>query len=465
MVGDDPQPHVVGVARRRVAGLLAVALAGQLGRPRDDGVDLVDLVEVVDALEQGRHALQAHAGVDVALRQRAGDVEVVLRAHRRELLLHEHEVPELEVAVLVDGRAAVGAVLRAAVEVDLAAGATRAGNAHVPVVVELPATGDARLGHADAVAPDRERLVVVLVDGRPDQLGVEAVAACGLRGGDQLPGEGDGPFLEVVAEREVAVHLEERAVPGGLADLLDVTGAHALLHAGRPDPLRGLLAEEVGLEGHHAGVDEQQVRVVVDQRRGGDDGVAVLLEERQPATPDLSGFHVVSVLGCMGATGHGHATSYAGPRRWSVGWAGWAAEAGARAAPTELARRSGRGAAPAPPRASASGPGRRRRGRMPGWPVAVRRRSQPASTSRSGVSPTRRAAGPGSWRRLDRDLDRLAQLGLAPGRGLLDGRDEALGDGQLPQGVADPDRRGGEQHGAAPHARPCAGPRIAVRTP
>ena len=114
VVGDDPQPHVVGVRLAdHVAGVDAVALAGELGRPLEHGVDLVDLVEVVDALEQGRHPLQAHAGVDVALGQRAGDVEVVLGADRRELLLHEHEVPELEVAVLVDGRAALAAVLRA----------------------------------------------------------------------------------------------------------------------------------------------------------------------------------------------------------------------------------------------------------------------------------------------------------------------------------------------------------------
>ena len=298
VVGDDAQPHVVGVAGAgRVAGVLAVALAGHLGGAGDDRVDLVDLVEVVDPLQQGRHPLQAHAGVDVALRQRPGDVEVVLGAHRRELLLHEHQVPELEVAVLVDGRAALGAVLGPAVEVDLAARAAGARHAHVPVVVELAAAGDPRLRDADRVAPDGERLVVVLVDGGPDAVGVQAVAAVGLRRGDQLPGERDGALLEVVAEGEVAVHLEEGAVPRGLADLLDVTGAHALLHAGRPVPRRRLLAQEVRLEGHHAGVDEQQVRVVVDQRRGGDDGVAVLLEERQPATPDLCGFHGGSVLG------------------------------------------------------------------------------------------------------------------------------------------------------------------------
>ena len=354
MVGDHAQPDVVGMAGPRgLAGLLAVALAGELRRPLEDGVHLVDLVEVVDALEEGRHPLQPHPGVDVALRQRADDVEVVLGADRGELLLHEHEVPELEVPVLVDGGPALLAVLRAPVEVDLAAGAGGAGNAHVPVVVELAASGDARRRDADHVPPDGEGLVVVLVDGGPDEVGVQSVPAEVLRGGDELPGEGDGPLLEVVAEGEVAVHLEERPVPRGLADLLDVTGPDALLHTRGARPRRTLLPEEVGLEGHHAGVDEQQVRVVVDQRRGGDDGVAVLLEERQPATPDLSGFHVVPVLG----GGPGTGTRHRMPVRPEVWRARGGCERRGAEPPTELARRWGRGAARVPPPRRASGPG------------------------------------------------------------------------------------------------------------
>jgi hypothetical protein len=45
VVGDDPHPHVVVVVG-------AVPLAAQLGRPLDDRVDLVDLVQVVDALQE-----------------------------------------------------------------------------------------------------------------------------------------------------------------------------------------------------------------------------------------------------------------------------------------------------------------------------------------------------------------------------------------------------------------------------
>ena len=143
VVGDDAQPHVVGVRLAdHVAGVDAVALAGQLGRPLEHRVDLVDLVEVVDALQQRRHPLQAHAGVDVAAWAAAPEMsKSSLARTARELLLHEHEVPELQVAVLVDGRAALAAVLGTAVEVDLAARATGAGHAHVPVVVELARGG------------------------------------------------------------------------------------------------------------------------------------------------------------------------------------------------------------------------------------------------------------------------------------------------------------------------------------
>lgn len=75
------------------------------------------------------------------LRLGSGPEMSVVAARTAELLLHEHEVPELEVAVLVDSRATLGPVLRATVEVDLAARAAGAGDAHVPVVVEACRAG------------------------------------------------------------------------------------------------------------------------------------------------------------------------------------------------------------------------------------------------------------------------------------------------------------------------------------
>ena len=127
VVGDDPEPDVVDVVG-------AVPLAGELLGLLDDGEHDVDLVHVLRALEQEGDALETHAGVDVLLRQGARDVEVLLAADGGELVLHEDQVPDLEVAVLelgghrepLGGRElAVRAVVRPAVVEDLRARATR----------------------------------------------------------------------------------------------------------------------------------------------------------------------------------------------------------------------------------------------------------------------------------------------------------------------------------------------------
>ena len=284
VIGDDPQRHVAALVG-------AVVLLGKLGRPLEDLVGGVDLVDVVDALQQRRHPLEAHAGVDVLHRQRAVDVEVVLLPDLAQLVLHEHEVPELQVPVLVDLRAALAAVLGAAVVVDLRARAARPGHAHVPVVVGQAAALDPALRHADLVPPDRVGLLVAVQHGRPQPVLGEAEAAVGLGLGDQLPGEPDRAFLEVIAERPVAEHLEERAVPGGLSDLFDVERADALLDVGRALERRRLLAEQVGLERLHAGDDEQQRGIVGDEVGRGHDGVPLRLEVRQETAGDLCRLH------------------------------------------------------------------------------------------------------------------------------------------------------------------------------
>ena len=257
MVGHHTETHVVG-------GIGTVSAAGEFGGTPDDGEHLVDLVHVVHALQQQGGALQPGAGVDVACRQRAGDVEVVLGAHGGELLGLEHEVPDLQEAVLVGLGAAVGAEGGAAVDVDLRAGAAGAGDAHVPVVVLESTLLD--VGARDAhLLPQVDGLVVAVQGGDPDLVGVESPVALGDAARHQFEGVGDGLFLEVVTEGEVAVHLEERAVTGGDAHLVDVEGAHTLLHGHGPLVGRLLLTEEVRLEGHHASVHEQEGGVVVQQ--------------------------------------------------------------------------------------------------------------------------------------------------------------------------------------------------------
>ena len=110
--------------------------------------------------------------------------------------------------------------------------------------------------------------------------------------GDQLPRQRDRPLLEVVAEGEVAEHLEEGVVPRGVADVVEVVvlaaGAHALLRGGRARVGARLLAGEDVLELHHAGVGEHQGRVVArHQRRRRHHLVAVLGEEIEERRADL----------------------------------------------------------------------------------------------------------------------------------------------------------------------------------
>ena len=148
-------------------------------------------------------------------------------------------------------------------------------------------------GRPGDLPPQRGGLVVVLVDGDPQVLRVEAEAAVRLGGGQQLPRVGDRALFEVVAERPVAEHLEERAVPRRLADLFDVVRADALLDVGGTRVRRGDVAAQVRDERHHARDREQQRRVVGDQRRRRHDGVVALLEVAEEAVGELSGLHGV----------------------------------------------------------------------------------------------------------------------------------------------------------------------------
>ena len=142
-------------------------------------------------------------------------------------------------------------------------------------------------GQARDLLPQVEGLIVVDIDGRRQLVLGQAEFL-----GDQVPGELDGAVLEIVAEREVAEHLEEGVVARGVADIVEVVvlaaGAHAFLRGDRAlvGPL--LQAGEDVLELHHAGVGEHQGRVVArHERRRRHDLVAGLGEIVEKARPDV----------------------------------------------------------------------------------------------------------------------------------------------------------------------------------
>ena len=256
MLGQHSQRERVGI----VVVTDDVVGAGDAPSPIDQRSHEIGLPHRLHALEKAEDPLEAGARVDRRLRQRCSS------AIFRLVELHEHEVPELEKSSLSGRieRTAFGSVLRAAVDVDLAARTTRAGRTHLPEVVLVAQPLDARLGHLGEIEPQRLGLVVGLVNRDPQLLRIEAERARG-----EVPRIGDGLRLEVVTEAEVAKHLEEHEVAGGAADVVEVVvlpaGPGALLAGGGPLERCRLVAGEVGLERNHPGNREQQRGIVRDQ--------------------------------------------------------------------------------------------------------------------------------------------------------------------------------------------------------
>ena len=214
-VGDHERggPNVVcndleGDVSRRIRPVLK---AHQLLDPSDNGANDVDVVVGELSLHDGRQPLEPHAGVDGRFRQGvqvAGGVAIIL---------HEDEVPELQVAVaLFFGAAAAGRAApdgRALVVDELGARPAGARIAHCPEIVLLIHPDNPLVRHPDGLSPEIESFVVVAEDGNPHPFRIEAAHIH-----EELPTELNGLLLEVVAEGEVAQHLEECMVAGRAAD-------------------------------------------------------------------------------------------------------------------------------------------------------------------------------------------------------------------------------------------------------
>ncbi len=270
---------------------------GTRGLPRGGGdqrLEQVDFVVGMNALQHRGDALQPHAGVDARLGQGMHDAGLVA------IELHEDVVPDFDVAVAIlvfaAGRAAPD-VLAVVVE-DLGARAAGAGVAHHPEIVRgvaralVVADADHALRrHADFLRPDVVGLVVLGIHRDPELVGRQAIDI-----DQQFPGVLDGVALEIVAEAEVAQHLEEGVMPRRVADVFQVVvlaaGAHAFLRRRGAVVAALVEAEEHVLELVHPGVGKQQRRIVVrHQRTGGHDLVALRGKKIEELLADFGAFH------------------------------------------------------------------------------------------------------------------------------------------------------------------------------
>ena len=299
MVGDDAGRHV-----RRLHRALIRAAREPADR-REQGLEQVRVVIRQGALHDRGDAFEPHPRVDRRCRQRHE------RAVRLPIEFHEDVVPDLDEAVAGALHAAAhrfraGQVL-AAVVVDFRAAAAGARLAHRPEVVGRSQFGDARARqHPQPV------LVRLVVAGHAafaaEHRREEPVGRQVPHVGQQGPGEGDRVSLEVIAEREIAEHLEEGVMPERRPDVLEVVvlaaDPHALLRTGRAPVVAPVPSEEDVLELVHPRVGEQERGVVSrHQRRTRDDTMAVLFEEPEKCTAKLARGHPAIVASGGGIRG------------------------------------------------------------------------------------------------------------------------------------------------------------------
>ena len=223
------------------------------------------------------------------------------RARLVAIELHEDQIPDLDVAIAVGirrSRRPTGDTGTMVPE-HLRAGTTRTGVAHLPEVVALEFraarlvsdTNHALARNLDVPGPHVVGLVVRLVDRNPHPVRIQSVLF-----GQEIPGEDDRVALEIVAEAEVAQHLEESVVARRIAYVLQVVVLAACAQAAlsrRGAHIGALVeSEEHVLELHHAGVGEQERGIVGrHERTGRHDGVAVAFEVLQEPRPNFTAFH------------------------------------------------------------------------------------------------------------------------------------------------------------------------------
>ena len=142
-----------------------------------------------------------------------------------------------------------------------------------PIAPEAPTIGIGDPGFAATCIEDRPQ------QGGADAPGlvvagqevVQLGAGQAQRAGEEIPGKLDRLALEVVAEAEIAQHLEKRVVARGVADIVQIIvlapGANTFL-AGRGALVVAMLypGEQV-LELNHPGIGEHQCRIIARHQR------------------------------------------------------------------------------------------------------------------------------------------------------------------------------------------------------
>ena len=214
----------------------------------DERAQRIDMEVRFYALQDGRNALEPHAGVDIFARERAKVVRRVADA----VELRKDEVPNFDFALrglMIDfGTRAAYSVWSLA---------RRGGGPEVFVFVEILKFFGRQL---DFFEPNLRGFVVVFVDGCRKHSRVDREPFFARQ---EFPSPVNRFALEIVPKAEIAEHFKERMVERRAADIVDVARTQAFLAGSRAKVLRACSTGEAVFELVHARRREQNGRIPV----------------------------------------------------------------------------------------------------------------------------------------------------------------------------------------------------------
>ena len=219
------------------------------------GGENIVLVNGIDALQNRGDAIQAHSRINAGRGKRQQFAVFLL------VVLLKNQIPDFAVTVAIAPRpihfGIAGIVSSAPVIKDFRVRPARAAfTDRPPPVVFFAKAKNPVVAQTDIAFPDFGRLFVLVIDRNPQNIGIDIEFGC-----EKFPAPHDGLALEIIAEREVAQHLEKRGVARSDADLFDVVGAAAFL-ATRQTRRRWLLfALEIRHERLHSGTCQKRGRI------------------------------------------------------------------------------------------------------------------------------------------------------------------------------------------------------------
>ena len=262
-------------------------------------MEQVDFVIAVNALHHRRQTLHAHTGINGRFRQRAHFA--ILGA----LILHEHQVPNLDVTVAIFLRRSRWPApnMFAVIIENFGARPARPGITHLPEIVGsvtcsliIADAGNAISWHTDLLRPNVIGFVVFRVNRHP-QLAFGQFQHFG----EEFPRILNRIVFEIIAKTEVAEHFKKGVVTCSVTNIFQVVmlaaRTHATLRSRRTVIGAYIVAQKHVLELHHACVGEQQGRVIARyQRAGRKDFMAFAGEKIEKMLSEFSSIHWKAAL-------------------------------------------------------------------------------------------------------------------------------------------------------------------------